>query len=113
MAGQLNSAVLVSLLMRQTQSQGGFAAILSRGDESAGAILLLIREKGQILGLRERVMGPKGHYLWQSVGPQDAVVDTDLDPYIQRRNQSDPDLWVVELDIPDDAQFTALLAETA
>lgn len=81
--------------------------ILAKGDETAGGFLLATRNKGRNSGLFERILGPEGSYQWQRVGPQDTVDESDTDHYIQKRQASDPDLWVIELDIPNAERFAA------
>jgi hypothetical protein len=83
------------------------AMILAKGDETAGGILLATREKGRNSGVYERILGTDGHYQWQRVGPQDIDGESETDHYIQRRCASDPDLWVIELDIPNAERFAA------
>jgi hypothetical protein len=113
MTARLTSAVLVSALLRRTAAAGGFAAVLTKGDATAGAILLVAAEKGRISGAWELILGQSGRYAWTRVGPQDVDIDVEFDQYLVRRRARDPDLWVIELDIPDAAQFAAqLTAET-
>jgi len=69
--------------------------VLARGDATAGALLVQLAERGIPGPLLERMLGPKGNYLWQPTGPEDDAERTD---YIARRRRSDPDLWVIELD---------------
>lgn len=107
MDSRLTSALLVSSLVRRAHQQGGFAAILLKGDETAGSILLLGREKGRLLGLWERVPSLKGGYEWSPCGPQDVENQDEFDNYISRRRAQDPDFWLIELDIPDPARFAA------
>jgi hypothetical protein len=107
MSFQLTSALLVSALIRRAQAEGGFAAVLARGDGQAGAILLLGREKGRIVGLWERALQADGNYGWSRCGPQDVENHRDFDDYMSRRQANDPDLWLIELDIPDPARFAA------
>jgi hypothetical protein len=107
MSARFTSKFLASLLMRRVTGAGGMAMIIAKGDETAGGLLLATRDKGRNSGLFERILGPDNHYLWQRVGPQDVVNDVELDHYIQRRRHSDPDLWVIELDIPNAERFAA------
>jgi hypothetical protein len=113
MAERLTAKLAVSLMMRRVSGEGGMAMILAKGDESAGGILLATREKGQNTGLYERILTGDGRYAWQRVGPQDIDGDTESDHYIQRRRASDPDLWVVELDIPKAERFAAEITDSA
>ncbi len=110
MAGALASKFYVSALIRLAATHGGFAAVLARGDETGGALILSVREKGRFSGLWGRILGLDGSYGWEPLGPQDVVDEAASEAYISRYRRNDPDLWVVELDIPDAAQFIAQLA---
>lgn len=106
-ADRLTSAMLVGVLVRRAAAAGGFATVLVKGDEISGAILIQAMEKGRDFGLFERVPDFAGGYRLSRCGPAveqgaDAMVQ-----YVERRRRSDPDLWVVELDIADAERFAA------
>lgn len=84
-------------------------AILARGDEQAGAILLLTTDRGRNTGVFERVLGISGGYGWSMISGQVIDNQEEISDLIARRRARDPDLWVVELDIPDAARFAAEL----
>ena len=46
-------------------------------------------------------------YQWTDVVNQDAADEEEIDGAIARRRRFDPDLWVVELDIPSPERFAA------
>lgn len=104
---RLTSAMLASGLIRLCESAGGHAMVLAKGDAISGSILLLSAEKGVNTGLWERVLTQDGHYRWQAIGPQDIADNEALTPYIERRKRQDPDLWLIELDIPDGPRLIA------
>ena len=97
----------VDALMRRVQAEGGFAAVLARGDDSAGAILLMLTERGNARQLLERTVDLNGGYRWTPCGPQDVESSEARQSYIQRRRGSDPDLWLIELDVADAERFAA------
>lgn len=68
--------------------------VLARGDATAGAILLLLADRGVAGALLERVPGIGG-YRWGDSGPADPEK---RDAYLADRRRTDPDLWIVELD---------------
>jgi hypothetical protein len=107
MTPRLTAAVLVSALIRGAQGQGGFAAVLKKGDSTAGAILIVAAEKGVITGLYERLLTPEGVYIWGKTGPQVIDKKQEIDEFLERKATRDPDLWVIELDIADAARFIA------
>jgi hypothetical protein len=104
---RVTSAVLVSALTRQISAAGGNAAVLAKGDAHAGAIILICAEKGQISAIRERILGNDGAYEWRPIGPDPIENKAEIDNYLARRRQRDPDLWVVELDIANAERFAA------
>jgi hypothetical protein len=100
---RLSSAFRVSALLKLAEMAGGFGAVLARGDSTAGAILLLIRERGQNPRFFERLLDAGGAYRWQPSGTAGA----DPDDVMTARRKRDPDLWVLELDVADSARFIA------
>jgi hypothetical protein len=104
---RLASRIEVSALIRRAEGLGGSAAVLARGDAEAGAILLVLADRGVSKGFLERVLDVSGSYRWQRVGPQDIVSLEGVDAYIRGRRRSDSDLWVLELDIAGVERFAA------
>ena len=104
MTARLTSAMLVSALIRRVGAEGGNAMVLTKGDATAGAILLICMEKGVVQSVRERVLDRTGAYAWIAVGPADPDERT---AYLERRRVHDSDLWLVELDIANAERFAA------
>lgn len=104
---RLTSAMLAGALIRRTQGAGGFAMIVVKGDPISGVILVQALEKGQEIGLFERVSDYAGGYRLMACGPKADSEPGALTDYIERRRRSDPDLWVIELDIVDAERFAA------
>lgn len=109
MTPRLATGIEVSALIRRVEAAGGTAAVLARGDRTAGAILLVAAERGMTVALLERRLQPDGAYRWASAGPQDVDSKQEVDAYILRRRGVDADLWVVELDIAGVERFIAEL----
>jgi hypothetical protein len=97
------SSVLVSALIRKAEAEGGFAAVLSKGDATAGSILLILTERGADPRIMERLLQPDGRYTWGLSTGEAAEVPG----LIARRRRFDPDLWVLELDVPSAERFAA------
>jgi hypothetical protein len=104
---RLTSAVLVSALVRRVNQEGGSAMVLARGDETAGAILLLTYERGANPRFLERGLGPDGSPALLPSGPAEIADEGEVTAYWQRRRSRDSDLWVVELDIAGAERFAA------
>lgn len=104
---RLTSRFLIDLLLRRTESAGGFATVIAKGDEHSGTILVQCRERGAPGPLLERRFSASGHYIWEAVGPDDPKDCESRANYQDRRQQADPDLWIVELDIADAPRLVA------
>lgn len=107
MTPRLTSALLVSALVRRVSNEGGNAVIVAKGDATAGSILLICLDKGARTAFRERLLGADGRYGWAAVGPALDAEFTEVDGWLARRQSRDPDLWIVELDIPNAERFAA------
>ncbi len=109
MTPRLASRIQVSALIRLVEGRGGTGAVLSKGDGEAGAILLILAERGTPRCILERVLDPAGQYCWQATGPSSPEGDEAFSSYIDRRRRNDDDLWVVELDVAGVPRFAAEL----
>ena len=107
MAARIASSVLATALMRRAQAEGGFAAVLAKGDSTAGAILVILTEKGANPRFLERLLQPDGRYSWQDAGLKAAANPEEVQKFLDRRRKFDPDLWLIELDIPSAERFAA------
>ena len=107
MSARVTSAVMVSALVRRVHQEGGSAAVLARGDATAGGILLMTLEKGTNPRFFERGLGPRGEPVLMPSGPGEIASESDAAAYWQRRRSRDSDLWVVELDIAGAERFAA------
>ena len=97
---RLQAGLWVSAYIRRVSQSGTFAAVVRRGDETAGAIFLKINT----LGGDVLLLGPAMPSLddtepkrqWEL--RQRAAVEAEIDQYIRREAERDPDLWVVEVE---------------
>ena len=107
MEPRLATGVFVSSLIRRAESEGGFGAVLAKGDETAGAVLVILNEKGRNQRILERVLQPDGRYFWQSVSGQVVDDEGEFSRLLERRQSVDPDLWLIELDVASAERFAA------
>jgi hypothetical protein len=101
MTPRLASSVLVGGLIRQAQTEGGFAAVLAKGDADAGSIIVILTERGADSRIHERLLQPDGSYAWTEAPAGSEAIGE----FIARRRRFDPDIWVLELDIPSRQRF--------
>lgn len=99
MEGRLPAHLEVSALIRQVQGEGGFAAVLAKGEREAGTILLVTTENGRNTRVFERMPQLDGSRSWTCSKEQDPENKELFNQYLERRKSQDSDLWIVELDI--------------
>jgi hypothetical protein len=104
--GRLTSQVLATALLRRAEGQGGFGVVLAKGDPTAGAIAVILAEKGRKACFLERLLQADGSYSWQA-SRQGVENEQDFKLFLDRRRKSDPDLWILELDIASAERFAA------
>lgn len=109
MSERLTTQMLIGALIRQAQAGGGFATILRKGDSIGGSILVQAMLRGNETGLYERIFGLDGKYRMEPCGSQYWGDRDALAQYIERRQRSDPDLWLIELDIADAERLAAVV----
>lgn len=107
MEARLSTSVLVTSLMRRAESDGGFAVVVSKGDPTAGSVLVILTEKGRKQRVLERLLQPNGAYSWQEIGTQAAENEEEFQRFLSRRRSFDPDLWLIELDVASAERFAA------
>lgn len=95
----------VSAMIRQVNGEGGFGTVISRGEQDAGTILVVLIHNGQNARSYERMPMPNGTREWACSKLYDPENPFDFQDYLTRRKQQDPDLWVVELDVQNAERF--------
>lgn len=105
MEPRVTSSVLVGALIRRAEAEGGFAAVLAKGEATSGSVLLLLTERGDRPRVYERILQPDGRYGWQQVADAPDSGSDLVRDFIARRRRFDPDLWLLELDIPSAERF--------
>ena len=107
MGPRVAASVLAGALIRKAEGEGGFGAVLAKGDPTAGSILVILLEKGGNPRLFERLLQPDGRYQWHESGSQRIENSSEVPAFIARLRRFDPDSWLIELDIPSAERFAA------
>lgn len=97
---RLQAGLWVSAYIRRVSQTGTFAAVVRRGDDTAGAIFLKINT----LGGDVLLLAPAMPSL-DDVDPgrqwelrQRAGDEAEIDRVLRREAERDPDLWVIEIE---------------
>lgn len=98
----------VSGLVRRVNAAGGFATVLQKGEPDAGTILLVFTLNGGNTRVFERMPQLDGTRKWTLSKGEVADSKDKIEEYLNRRGKQDPDLWIVELDVPDPERFIGL-----
>lgn len=96
---ELKTEIWVQALIRAAQVGGAFATVSRRGDRDAGAVLI----KVSTLDGRARLYAPAqdgdGQRVWLDLSAGKlGDGEADVEAYARRRSDSDPDIWLVEIE---------------
>jgi hypothetical protein len=97
---RLKIGIWISAALRMGDRAGRPGAVLRKGDEDAGGVLVVLRGRAGIAVLSQARTGA-GESAWMRATGPDAVTDETADAYVARQIARDPDLWVVEFESPD------------
>jgi hypothetical protein len=98
--------LLVGALRRRVELAGGQAMLLARGEAMGGGVLVLLLDRGERPRFLEPGLGPDGARAMIATGPAECDSQA-ADSFWRKRRQYDPDLWVIEVDVPDGERFAA------
>ena len=105
MIARVTAKLLVDAIRRKAEAEGGNAMVLSKGDETSGSVLLALIRQGRTRQLLERSLGLDDVYRWTDAGPEPGSEESAYADYLSKRRNFDPDIWVVELDLPVEADW--------
>lgn len=109
---RLKSSIFVSALVRRLHSQGGFATVLNKGAEEAGAIfVVLLKPAG-----KADLYGPAPQAVFSDDGLSERLFEqllADADPIsidemLEKQKRFDPDCWIVELEFSGEVDFLSI-----
>jgi hypothetical protein len=107
-ASRLSASVEAAALIRRAEGEGGFGAVLRKGDAERGSLLLVIRSRHDHVTCLERKLDfATGEYRWAEAGPAAGETNENLADFLTNRTRFDEDLWLIELDIAQPERFIA------
>jgi len=109
MDARLPAHLEVAAIRRLAEAQGGFATVLAKGERDAGTIAIVIIGRGEPAWLCERMPQASGNRIFVRTLEQGTENERDFSSRIAKRRASDPDLWLIEADVPERERFVAAL----
>ena len=95
---QLKSRIWVQALIRTAEVAGASAYVMRSGDPDAGAVLVKVSLLNGTAKLYTAARDFEGNRLWTRPLGNNSSPEQDVDAYTARRHDSDPDIWVVEIE---------------
>lgn len=104
---RLPAGLEAAAIRRSVEALGGHAMVLHKGDPDRGQLILLVGERGAHRAILERALQRGGNYHWTRRESAQTPDPATLAKFIGERTRFDPDLWLIELDVPDAERFIA------
>lgn len=95
---RLPTDVLVMATVRRCNNEGNFAAILHRGDDWGGAIIVKLNLLDGTSKVLTQSRDLDGKIAWLAANKGALMSESEAGEYIDRQVKRDPDLWVVEIE---------------
>jgi len=110
---RLTSTLFVAQILRRVFADGGFAAVVRHGAESAGAIFLTVRMRDGTVRLyapaAQMLAGEDGDRRFMEEPPLEEAA---LARRFEREARFDPDFWIVELETDDPGRYLDIVRES-
>ena len=98
MEARLKTGLWIKALVRRCDLAVVGVAVVARGDDDSGAILLKLSARDEGCTVLVQTRGPDGEPVWMRATGPTPLAELDADAYIARQRRRDPDLWVVEIE---------------
>jgi hypothetical protein len=99
---RVTTSLYVSALIRRVTASGGFAAIVQKGAEEAGAIHVAVRHRDGTIALfspaPQQVFNEQGQDERKFMRSESVTDDDSLASFCIAEKKFDPDYWLVELE---------------
>lgn len=102
MSDRLPTGLLVETVLAPLNGQGLYYYIHQKGNHASGLLLIKLSDTKGLSSL----VTQERDYLedtlkWVNPLPEEKLDESQCDAYIQRAKQTDPDLWIIEIEDPD------------
>src|SRR5215469_9759967 len=96
---RLKAGLWVKMSLRMADRDGRAGVVLRKGDADSGGVLVVLRGRDGLVVLSQ-VRTADGALAWMRGTGAAPVDQATADAYVERQQQFDPDLWVLEFDAP-------------
>ncbi|WP_062016511.1 DUF1491 family protein [Aureimonas sp. AU4] len=107
---RLTSEIFAAALTRRVFADGGFAAVVRRGAEAAGAVFVTVRGRDGSL----RFYAPAPQTLAEPDGERRFTLEPEsddeaLDARLRREARFDPDFWMIDIETDTPERYLAIV----
>lgn len=96
---ELKTEFWASALIRRAGIGGAFAGLVRKGDADAGAVLVKVATMNGRARLYAPARNGVGERVWLDLSAGAlGDLEADVDAHIRKRAETDPDLWVIEVE---------------
>lgn len=99
---RLPTALFVDAHLKTLTATGIYYYFIQKGNHGSGLIMLKLNNlKGQVRLITQQRDFETDEMVWVDALDKEILDEADADAYIQRAIDSDPDLWVIEIEDAD------------
>lgn len=95
---RIPTAIWVDAHLRKFQADGKSFYIINKGAYATGTVLLKINTLGQGFLLQQQQRHLNGEMGWMKLMKGEIAAEPQVDDFIHRALDRDPDLWVIEIE---------------
>ena len=97
---RVKARLWVDMALRLGNAEGRYGAILHKGDDDSGGVLVVLRGRDGLWVLSQ-IRNAQGRAAWMRATGAGVVDQETADAYVAKQRRFDPDLWVLEFESPD------------
>ncbi len=90
--------LLITAKIRQLNQLGLYTYILQKGEKNSGSLLIKVNMLDGNGGLYSQARDINGDLTWMNVLKHEISSEQDIDKYIERMKNIDPDIWIIEVE---------------
>lgn len=102
---ELRTKFWIDALRWRAEAAGAAVYVVRRGDPDAGVALVKLVAPGRQARLFAPARDSEGGRVWTQPLGAAPLAEADVDAYVARRADRDPDLWLIEVDDPHGRDF--------